>query len=219
MKQINWTQVELDYRCGVKSLRTIAAGSGVTEGAIRKRAKKEGWERDLSAKIKAKAESLVRKAEVRQEVRNQMSVLETTEIAINAQAVADVIMGHRSGARRMKSMVFALLEEIELEGSNKALLENLAELMEQNEEIGSKRLEVVMKAISLPSRVISAERLVNAYAKLVAIDLEAFGIDREAKKPKDPLEELTEEELNAEISRVYEKIRLAGGPSGLIGKH
>ncbi|MNK86991.1 hypothetical protein D3C87_1069170 [compost metagenome] len=54
----DWPVIEADYRAGIKSLRQIASQQGVSEGAIRKRAKKEDWQRDLAAKIQAKAEAL-----------------------------------------------------------------------------------------------------------------------------------------------------------------
>jgi hypothetical protein len=49
-----WNVVEAEYRAGIKSLRTIAAEHDISEGAIRKRAKKEEWARDLAASIKEK---------------------------------------------------------------------------------------------------------------------------------------------------------------------
>jgi hypothetical protein len=51
----DWDRIELDYRAGIKTLREIADEQGITHGAINKRAKRDGWVRDLSAKIRAKA--------------------------------------------------------------------------------------------------------------------------------------------------------------------
>jgi len=44
----DWLEIEGDFRAGVKSLREIANEHGLTEGAIRKRAKRDGWLRDPS---------------------------------------------------------------------------------------------------------------------------------------------------------------------------
>jgi len=41
----DWNAIEAAYRTGAGSLREIAAEYGVTEGAIRARAKKGGWAR------------------------------------------------------------------------------------------------------------------------------------------------------------------------------
>ncbi|KXX64190.1 hypothetical protein [Marichromatium gracile] len=45
-KCVDWVAVEGAYRAGKDSLREIAGQHGISEGAIRKRAKKEGWLRD-----------------------------------------------------------------------------------------------------------------------------------------------------------------------------
>ena len=47
-KPTDWERIELDYRAGIKTLRQIADENGITHGAINKRAKRDGWERDLS---------------------------------------------------------------------------------------------------------------------------------------------------------------------------
>ena len=57
----DWERIELDYRAGVKTLRQIAEEHGISHVAITKRAKRDGWTRDLSAKIQSKAEELVTK--------------------------------------------------------------------------------------------------------------------------------------------------------------
>ena len=51
-RKIDWRGIEADYRAGILSLREIAARHGCTEGAIRKRAKRDGWTRaELKAHI------------------------------------------------------------------------------------------------------------------------------------------------------------------------
>ena len=70
-RNVDWDAIERDYRAGVLSLREIGASQSVTEGAIRKRAKRDGWSRDLGARIQAKADDLVRKQLVRSEVRSE----------------------------------------------------------------------------------------------------------------------------------------------------
>ncbi len=71
MNKPDWEAIETAYRAGVMSLREIASQHGISEGAIRKRAKRDDWSRDLNAKIQQKADDLVRKREVRRTVRNE----------------------------------------------------------------------------------------------------------------------------------------------------
>ncbi len=42
----DWERIELDYRAGIKSLRQIGEEHAISEGAVRKRAKRDEWERE-----------------------------------------------------------------------------------------------------------------------------------------------------------------------------
>ena len=44
----DWTTIEAQYHHGRLSVRQIAAQAGLTEGAIRKRARTRGWTRDVA---------------------------------------------------------------------------------------------------------------------------------------------------------------------------
>ena len=58
-KAIDWESVEIQYRAGIRSLKDIGNEFNVSDAAIIKRAKRDGWSRDLRAKIQAKAEAKV----------------------------------------------------------------------------------------------------------------------------------------------------------------
>lgn len=87
--KIDWEKVEAYYRAGKLSLREIAKIYGCSDTAIRKRAKTEGWSRDLSEKI----EKEVRSKLVRAEVRTSASDREIVEAV--AEVSANIIIGHR----------------------------------------------------------------------------------------------------------------------------
>ena len=103
-KDIDWANVEADYRAGIKSNVAIANEYSVTEGAIRKRAKKESWVKDLKAQIKAKADSLVRAQAVRDTVRSTNAISEKEIIEVNAQMQANIIVAHRQDIQRNRSL-------------------------------------------------------------------------------------------------------------------
>jgi len=54
-RTIEWDLIEPHYRAGIRSLKDIGKEFGVSDAAIIKRAKRDGWVRDLAAKIQAKA--------------------------------------------------------------------------------------------------------------------------------------------------------------------
>jgi len=66
---VDWEAVEREYRGSILSLREIAdLHPGTNHVAIARKAKKDGWERNLSEKIRAKAEALVTKQSVTADV-------------------------------------------------------------------------------------------------------------------------------------------------------
>jgi len=52
MAKPDWEAIETAYRAGALSLREIGAQYGVTEGAIRKRAKRDGWVRKGGTQVR-----------------------------------------------------------------------------------------------------------------------------------------------------------------------
>ena len=57
----DWTRIYKDYRLGVYSIRHIARMQGLSEGAIRKRAKREGWKRDYGDEVRRLAREMLLK--------------------------------------------------------------------------------------------------------------------------------------------------------------
>ncbi len=110
----DWEKIEADYRAGVLSLREIAtANPGVSHQAIAKRAKASNWDRDISAKIQARADSLVDKALVDSAVDSKKVATERQIVDANARAIADVRLAHRKDIARAKGIANSLLDELE----------------------------------------------------------------------------------------------------------
>lgn len=186
-KKADWERIETDYRAGVKSLREIAGEHGISEGAIRKRAKRDGWTRDLADKIQQRAEDLVRTQAVRTEVRSEQRATERQVIEANAEAVAKVKVAHRGDISRARAIVNGLLDELqEMVGSdNAALLQELGFLLRSEDENGKDRLnDLYQQIISLPGRSKAMKDLTASLQSLVAMERTAYGMDKdEAKTP------------------------------------
>ena len=102
-KQVDWESVERDYSAGLLSLREIGAKHGVTHGAINKRANRDGWARDLSAKIKIKADLLVSTEMVSTAVSTKKAS-EKEIIEVNAQAIVNVKLSHRTSIKKVNNL-------------------------------------------------------------------------------------------------------------------
>lgn len=217
-KLIDWAGIEREYRAGIRSLRSIGKEFGVSEGAIRKRADRDGWTKDLSAKIRAKADDLVRKAEVRNQVRSATEGAycapdesERNVIEVNAQVQATVMREHRSTLNRTRALVNGLLAELEMMTISPELIERLVELVgekaESDAEIQahSKRLEAVAKVLGMHARVDSLKKLVDSVRIVVQTEREVFGMDAKDAPKDNPFEDMTPDQVEARIAYLLEK--------------
>src|SRR3990172_1396757 len=181
----DWEKIELLYRAGLLSLREIAELHPETNHvSITRRAKKEGWVRDLSAKIKAKAESIVTKSNVTTVVTEDQRVTETAVIEANATVIANVRMEHRKDIRRARSIAMSLFDELELQvgAENVALLEEFGEIMRDEDERGiDKRNDLYMKIISLGSRSTTMRTLAESLKTVISLEREAYNLDEVAQ--------------------------------------
>ena len=192
MAKPDWEAIESAYRAGVMSLREIASQNGVTHTAISKRAKKEVWERDLKAKIKAKADALVSKREVSKQVSSEKVVSERQLIEANAEVIATVRMEHRGDIRRARTLANALFDELEAECADVEALRKLGALMLDPDENGRDRLNELYHAIiSLPERVKSMKALSETLKNLIGLERQAYSMDEgEKDKVVDALSDL-----------------------------
>jgi len=173
----DWERIEADYRAGLLSVREIAASQGITHGAINKRAKRDGWERDLSAKIKAKADSLVSKREVSTQVSAEKVVTDRLIVEANAEVIAQVRLSHRADISRSRRLVMTLLEELEHQTEHRELYEKLGELMMSPDENGRDKLfEAYMKAMALSGRTSTMKALSDSLKTLIGLEREAYDL-------------------------------------------
>lgn len=176
----DWERIELDYRAGIKSLREISDGSGVSHVTISKRAKKAGWVRNLTAKIQAKADDLVNKAGVNSCVNAVNAVSERQIVEVNAEAIATIKLAHRKDIHRKRAIVTRLMDELEQQvgPENAAPLADLGEIMREPDENGQdKRNDLYRKIISLPERAKTAKTLAETLRITVDMERQAFGMD------------------------------------------
>jgi hypothetical protein len=190
----DWERIEADYRAGLLSVREIAASQGISHTAIQKRAKTEGWERDLGAKIKAKAEALVAKREVAKSVATETAATERVIVEANAEVIAGVRMAHRTDIARARRLAMTLLEELEVETGNVDLFHELGEILRAEDDKGQdKRNDIYRKVISSAGRIDGMKKLAETLKVLVSLEREAYGIAENERPQSDNNAELLKE--------------------------
>ena len=162
-KQIDWESVEVEYRAGKLSLREIAGKCGCTEGAIRKRAKKEGWARDLSAKI----EHEVRTRLVRSEVRSSCAPTEKEIIDAVSERSANIIKAERADLEQLREQENKLLDELDGKPTKLYISTYQGEIVEK------------VVALTVSEKASTLLALANVRAKRIELERKVWGIKEE----------------------------------------
>lgn len=114
MNKPDWEAIETAYRAGLLSIREIASQHELSDTAIRKKAKKECWVRDLAKKIKQTADEKVRIKEVRAEVRAESKIKERELVEANAEVIANLRISQRKDIRKARDVANNLMAEVDL---------------------------------------------------------------------------------------------------------
>lgn len=179
----DWERIEVDYRAGMKTLRVIASENGICAATIVKRAKGGAWDRDLSAKIAAKAQDKVNKAAVNTEVNKKT---EKAIVEANAALQADIIVSHRKDVPLKRELVNKLFTELEAVTDGKDIIKQLASALRKEDKIAL--ATAADRIITLPKRIKGVSDLMSAYKTVIGLEREVFGI----KSDSGPNEELGE---------------------------
>ena len=108
-KSPDWEAIESAYRAGSLSIRNIAEKYQVSDTAIRKRASKNGWQRDLSEKVKKAAQDKLVGTEVCSKS-SQAKARTDEEIVEEASTeAASVVLAHRHDLAQWRGITNKLL--------------------------------------------------------------------------------------------------------------
>lgn len=185
----DWDAIERVYRTNTLSNRELGSAYGISETAIRKRAKKYGWTRDLEQRVRERSEELVRQHEVREALAGRGTVppaitrdINTPEdmaVEIGAAATANIKLSHKRGAVRMRAFADQLMDEVQQSlGSQDALREVAEVLAAVNDTTPEKLMEVMQRVVSLPGRVDTLKKLAEAVKIVYGLEREAWGMDK-----------------------------------------
>lgn len=161
----DWERIEREYRAGQFSVSEIGRLCGVSHTAINKRAKKHGWARNLTARVREEVSARLVAEEVSPE---------TTREAIDVAASrgVELVRSHRQDIRSSRDMFRALLGELQGTTAHHDEIDMAIE-----DEKDGKRRVAMHRAVSLPSRSRVMLDLAGALKTLVGLERQAFNID------------------------------------------
>lgn len=195
---IDWEAIEKDYRAGIKSLRKMAEEYEVSHVAIKKRADKEGWPRDLQEKIKAAAEEKVNRAQVNaawlpREVNAETKASERQVVEVNAEVLAQADLLNRRDIVLGIDTSRTQLEEL-AELTNPQYRDLLAQLADEFDGSTSTRRdqanELYRYIISLAGRVKMAKDVAATLGVYIPMQRKVLKLDVDADKSQSAVDEL-----------------------------
>ncbi len=224
-KPVDWEVVEKHYRAGMKSLRTIAEENGITEGAIRKRAKRDKWTRNLEKKIQERAQEKVRREAVRAPGTQLTPKTEQETVEAYSDVVASVDMIQRDDVKAALDISRANLQEIALtvDPAYKGKIDSLAKVLEagirvkdenkkKNPQPDQADLELLLEnyydladifallkyTTSIHGRVKLAKEIAASHSVYLPLQRKIFGLDTEKKSTGEFEEMLRQVQLQAD---------------------
>jgi len=178
-KQPDWEAIERAYRAGSLSIRTIAERQGVSDTAIRKKAKALGWARDLSDQVRKEVRSKL----VRGEVRNDQGAnceLDAEIIEEAAEEGARVVRSHRRDIRKATTLANLLMDDLLSTIQRREEIEEDIEA-ETSEDNNGMRRASMLAAVSLPSNSKTLFQLSSAMKNLQVLERQAYSLDEKEK--------------------------------------
>lgn len=182
----DWDRIEVEYRANKLSNRELSKKFGPSESAIRHRAKKEGWQRDLAKEVQSRTkEKLIRDGSLAPDLNDEEVVEEI------ASRNANVVETHRRDIVQARSISGMLMGELYDSTKDRVLLQDVVDGIAQDDEWDAQRRNIVERAISLPQRAAVMRDLANSMKTLQGLERTAHGIDGK-EDDRDALDELLE---------------------------
>lgn len=165
----DWEAVEREYRAGQLSVSEIGRVFGLSHTAINKRAKKFGWARNLTERVRQQVSDRLVSEEVSET---------NAETAVDAAAsrIVAIVREHRKDISEGRSLVELMFDELRTGIEKRDEIEDAIE-DETAKDKNPVRRSMMLKAVALPSRAGVIRDLTGALKNLVGLERQAFNMD------------------------------------------
>ena len=168
-KSHDWEAIEREYRAGQLSVVEIGRQHGISHTAINKRAKRDGWSRDLTERVRKEVSTRLVSPEV-----SETNAREAVDLAA-ARGVL-LVRQHRASLQKANSAIDRLLDELESHTTSIEEIEKTIETETAGDASGARRA-AMLKAVSLGARSSAAVALSSALRNVIPLERQAFNLD------------------------------------------
>lgn len=207
-KDVDRKRLEIEYRAGIKSFRTLGNEFGLSGARVAQIADEEGWTRDLKERIKAATEVKLNTAilDVKLDASDKVEQ-EDQVVDAGSDLQAGTVLKQRGRIGTLSTLSDKLTEELLHETVNLELYKQLGELMRAPDEKGKDRLnEIYTKVISSGSRISSFKALIESQKTLIGLQRQNVGLADNANGAADTpqvTEDMTPQETARRVAFVF----------------
>lgn len=177
-KVVDRERLELDYRTGLHTFKEMSATHGISGPRIKQIADKEGWTRDLGAKIRQTAMAKLAAPASPGKAQTEAEIVEQ-----GSNRVVDIVLAHQRDAGRVRQLAMTMLEELEMSTRAPMALRELQSILAihaAGEAIPHDMLAradlALHQVMTVDSRAGTLKSLADTLTKVVAIEREAHNV-------------------------------------------
>ena len=173
---IDWDLVETDYRVAQLSIRQIAEKHGVEASTITRRAKKDGWTRDLSESVRAATKAKVRAAIANsaQQITTECTQRVASEVELAASVGAAIVGRQQGRVGRLAVLMEHMTTELEIVTEDPISLADIAKKIEDDD---PKAAEAIKRLKSTTTRINNLKTLSEINIRLRDAENDAFKLN------------------------------------------
>lgn len=192
LDQHTLTQLHALYSLGTYSNVALAEQFGISEGVVRKYAKRFGWSRDNSRVIRSEAKA-INQREIAADTAGSTvdQVTEAAVIKATAAAQARVQRDHQQWADKLKAHAGKLYAQIDAATDEVARLREMVDKVIASPEGADvvPHLQQIIGALANGERVKAFKALVEATDKVITLERKAYDMDVDADNAPTSVEE------------------------------
>lgn len=189
MAKYDWEAIRQEYRTGRFSLQQLSDRHGPNRSNISRRAKAEGWQQDLTEKVRQRTREKITREALPPEAREALNGDDEAIVEHAANENSAVVHGHRKLLNRWRSITERYAEQLE------------AQLETGKLDVQVKSGDVVEIDVPLDYVGKAMANGTTALEKVVKLERQSYGLDLEDEDAP-PERELSDEELEARIRKL-----------------
>lgn len=207
-KPIDWEAVEREFRAGQLSVVEIGRQHGISHTAVNKRAKRDGWTRNLAGRVRQEVSARLVSDEV-------STARETEAIETAAARGVQVVRQHRRDITEASRLTRALMAELdEATVQNDEILDAIED--ETKGDANGRRRAAMQRAVALPSRAGVMKDLATSAKILIELERRAFNLDAAPDEDPNDAKVSARERIAGRILGIAARTAAGGDPQGSV---